>query len=195
MFNLAKDDAGLRTCYLNELSKDLSLQGKVTAMVTVDPKGRVTASSATGINPAVSRCIARRLKQLKFPPVTEGDYAIVYLPLSYHAPDLSSGQVGQLTATSDGAPVLRNAPTQAELNAGVKAVMRFVDGCDKLGEGSGSVEVWINPDGSVNQSKVLGPLAGSAVATCIEKAITDHGAFAASKNGVHATAHFDVTKP
>ncbi|MBK9036504.1 MAG: AgmX/PglI C-terminal domain-containing protein [Myxococcales bacterium] len=66
-------------CYEKELLAQPGLQGTVTANFTLNGNGRVVESSASGVDPTVSSCIAEVISHVQFPKVGEtGVYPIKY---------------------------------------------------------------------------------------------------------------------
>lgn len=72
----------IRFCYETELSKDPSLEGKVTVAWTIDGTGSVSVAqiAESGLkNDAVERCIVDRVRSWRFPePAGGGEVAITF---------------------------------------------------------------------------------------------------------------------
>ena len=55
-----------RTCYQRALQKDPTLTGAVSLDVTIGTNGRVTSAKATGEPEVVARCLAIKVKRIRF---------------------------------------------------------------------------------------------------------------------------------
>jgi hypothetical protein len=62
----------LRYCYERELHAKPRLSGTLTAELTIAADGRVTASKAGGVDPAVARCVADVIGNIEFPKTDHG---------------------------------------------------------------------------------------------------------------------------
>ena len=83
----------LQACYETELRKQPDLSGTVTATFTVEADGTVSKASATGVDPAVSSCVANAIKLVVFErPVRKTDvsYPFVFEALGAATP-ITSG--------------------------------------------------------------------------------------------------------
>jgi hypothetical protein len=58
----------VKLCYEKQLLANPNIAGKVTVTFTIGTDGRVTAASATGVDPAVSSCVRGVIEKLAFPP-------------------------------------------------------------------------------------------------------------------------------
>ncbi len=66
-------------CYEKELLANPGLEGTVTVNFTLNGNGRVMQSTATGVDPTVSSCIAAVVSNIRFPKVgDDGIYPIKY---------------------------------------------------------------------------------------------------------------------
>ncbi|MBZ0234033.1 MAG: AgmX/PglI C-terminal domain-containing protein, partial [Deltaproteobacteria bacterium] len=66
-------------CYEKELLANPGLEGTVTVNFTLNGNGRVMQSTATGVDPTVSGCIAEVVSNIRFPKVgDDGIYPIKY---------------------------------------------------------------------------------------------------------------------
>jgi TonB family protein len=72
---IRKYAAGIQFCYDNELKHDPSLEGKVIAVITVAPSGKVAdvsvALDSVGSEP-MRACILSQIRSWTFPPIAEG---------------------------------------------------------------------------------------------------------------------------
>ena len=73
----------VRDCYANELTRDPKLAGTVTARFTISGNGSVAAATASGIDPAVSACIAGVIKGIEFPKPKSGGLVNVTYPFTF----------------------------------------------------------------------------------------------------------------
>src|ERR1041384_902098 len=72
----------LLDCYEKELRTTKGLQGTVTAQFTIDGKGAVSTSTATGLkNQRVESCIADVIKHLAFSKPKNGGSVVVSYPM------------------------------------------------------------------------------------------------------------------
>ena len=71
----------IRHCYQKALVRQHDLAGTVTASFTIDPDGRVTGSSADGIeDPVLERCVAGVIGAIRFPAARGGGLIKVRYP-------------------------------------------------------------------------------------------------------------------
>jgi hypothetical protein len=176
-------------CYLDALTKDPTLGGKLMAKATIDADGHAHDASAIGVSSEVSRCIATAITSLTFPPAVGGPVEI-NLPMSFDPPDPEAVASGRpIEARTAGAGDI---PTAVEIADGTRALAAAVAPCADRWHGSAHVQLEIAPDGHVRHAMALGSLAGSAAGACIEKTATTKGRFAASKAGTTTTVVFDV---
>jgi len=71
----------IRDCYARHLELGKTINGRVHAHFKFNKDGRVTESSAKGVNPQISECIARTLATIKFPKSKAG--ATVNFPFNF----------------------------------------------------------------------------------------------------------------
>jgi hypothetical protein len=73
----------IQYCYDKPRLADPTLAGTVTAQFVIGPHGDVTASSATGVDAAVSSCIADVLQHIQFPEPKGGGSVQVSYPFTF----------------------------------------------------------------------------------------------------------------
>jgi hypothetical protein len=81
----------LEGCYEHELVTKPKLRGTVMAQFAIGPDGRVTVSDASGVDPAVAKCVAGVIKQIEFPKPKKGVVQVNY-PFTFRAPDLPAAK-------------------------------------------------------------------------------------------------------
>jgi len=70
-------------CYEKQLLADPKLEGTVTANFYIGPSGKVETSSAAGVDPEVSACVARVIEAIEFPKPKGGGGVQVSYPLTF----------------------------------------------------------------------------------------------------------------
>jgi hypothetical protein len=192
--NTYKNDVALRRCYLNELAKDPKLGGQVLATVTIDIHGKATSSTAAGVNPTVAKCVQSRLSKLHWPPAVGGP-VIVNIPIKFEPPsDEERQKPGQLTAHAEDSPDIPETPTNEQLTRGLKRLQAKLDSCQHGEVGRAKLVLHVEPDGSVSNATLEGPLAGTPFAKCVEKMTIADGQFPKSKKGAKTSVTFTLTK-
>lgn len=192
--NTYRDDVSVRRCYLAELAKDPKLGGQLVATVTIDTNGKVTAVSAAGVNPAVARCVQTRLRKLRWPKPTGGP-VIVNIPIKFTPPtDEERQKVGALTTHAEDPPSISDTPTGEQLTRGMKRLQAKLDNCQQGEEGKAKLVLMVEPDGTVSNATIEGPLAGGRFAKCVEKMTIAEGQFPKSKLGAKTSVTFTLTK-
>jgi outer membrane biosynthesis protein TonB len=68
----------IEDCYDKQLLVDSSLEGTVRATFTIGADGKVTQSSATGVNDAVATCVASVISTVEFDTPTTGTSTVKY---------------------------------------------------------------------------------------------------------------------
>jgi hypothetical protein len=129
--------------------------------------------------------------KLHFPQPVGGP-VLVYIPIEMVPPrseDLAKG--GTLQVQTSLKNELRATPTLAEIKTELARIAPHVEAC---GQGKGRVQLTITPEGRVEKAEVLGALAGSELASCVEKRIMTFAKFPASKGGVKTSVPFRLTK-
>jgi hypothetical protein len=76
----------LQGCYEHELVTKPKLRGTVWAQFEIGGDGLVSASEATGVDPALAKCIAGVIKKIEFPKPKKGVVQVNY-PFTFRAPD------------------------------------------------------------------------------------------------------------
>ncbi|MDB4962118.1 MAG: hypothetical protein JWP01_2117 [Myxococcales bacterium] len=75
---------GLRACYLRELNRDPSLQGRLDVTLSIDGAGTVTSVMAGGSmgNGGVTQCVQRQLRLMRFPTGVDPNprFSVVFRP-------------------------------------------------------------------------------------------------------------------
>jgi hypothetical protein len=77
----------LTFCYETQLHAKPKLAGTVTANFTIDGDGRVSSSTATGLDSAVAACVADVIRGIEFPKPPGGAKIIVKYPYTFHTPE------------------------------------------------------------------------------------------------------------
>ncbi|HEX4420824.1 MAG TPA: AgmX/PglI C-terminal domain-containing protein [Kofleriaceae bacterium] len=77
--------SAIQKCYKDQLAQHPTLEGTVTTQFTIGPDGRTTKSTASGVDPTVSKCIASVIQIIKFPRPVGGGSATVNLPFIFHS--------------------------------------------------------------------------------------------------------------
>jgi hypothetical protein len=76
----------VRYCYEKALLGKPTLEGIVASQFVIGPDGRVTVSTASGVDPAVSSCVASVIKDIEFPrPENNGGTVQVNYPFTFHS--------------------------------------------------------------------------------------------------------------
>jgi hypothetical protein len=81
--NLAKISA----CYEKELVNKPDLKGTVLAQFYIEPTGKVSTSTASGLDPAVATCVADVIKAIEFPKPKGGGGVQVNYPFAFRPQD------------------------------------------------------------------------------------------------------------
>ncbi|MBN96033.1 MAG: hypothetical protein CL928_18485 [Deltaproteobacteria bacterium] len=79
-----------RPCYERERSKNPDLEGRVVLRVLVGSYGAVTATelySSTLDNQRMEQCLLQRMTKVRFPSPTDGDFALLKIPLTFRNDD------------------------------------------------------------------------------------------------------------
>ncbi|MCE9573273.1 MAG: AgmX/PglI C-terminal domain-containing protein [Deltaproteobacteria bacterium] len=71
-------------CYEKELLAAPALEGTVNTQFFISPNGTVTTANASGVNGAVSSCVADVLKSIEFPKPKGGGGVQVNYPFTFH---------------------------------------------------------------------------------------------------------------
>jgi hypothetical protein len=71
-------------CYEKELLAKPALDGTVSVEFVIDGQGKVTKSTASGVDPNVASCVADAIKAIEFPAPKGGGAVIVNYPLLFH---------------------------------------------------------------------------------------------------------------
>lgn len=74
----------LQYCYERQLLADQTLSGTVTAKLQIMQDGSVAESSATGVDPEVSSCVAAVIKSIEFPKTNRKGVVLVTYPIKFH---------------------------------------------------------------------------------------------------------------
>jgi len=74
----------IKYCYERELLARPDLDGTVTALFTLNANGVVIDSKASGVDPAVSSCIAQVISSIAFPKVAESGIFPIKYPFQLH---------------------------------------------------------------------------------------------------------------
>lgn len=80
---IRKHRASFEYCYEKQLVASPSLEGTVTASFTILGNGAVRASTAKGVHPAVSSCVAGVISRIEFAKPTAGSSASVTYPFIF----------------------------------------------------------------------------------------------------------------
>jgi hypothetical protein len=70
-------------CYEAVLADKPALAGTLTTKFTIDAEGRVTASSASGIDPKVEKCVAQTIHAIEFPKPKDSKTVDVVYPFTF----------------------------------------------------------------------------------------------------------------
>jgi hypothetical protein len=73
----------LNSCYESQLRNNSGLEGTVNTQFFIDPTGKVTTSSASGVNAEVSSCIAGVIRSIEFPKPKGGGGVQVNYPFKF----------------------------------------------------------------------------------------------------------------
>ena len=73
----------IRYCYEQRLQKQPALAGTVTAVFTISTTGRVTASTASGMDDDVAKCVADTIAQIEFPSIDGGGVSEIHYPFAF----------------------------------------------------------------------------------------------------------------
>ena len=71
-------------CYEKQLLTKPKLEGVVATEFFITPDGTVASAKATGVDPAVSTCIAAAIKDIQFPKPKGGGGVQVRYPFTFH---------------------------------------------------------------------------------------------------------------
>jgi hypothetical protein len=75
------------------------------------------------------------------------------------------------SAGSGGATLDRNQLSSDDIKSGMNAVVARVRACFDGTQGRATVRLSVAPSGGVQEATVTGPFAGTAVGTCVERAV------------------------
>lgn len=95
----------LQYCYEKQLLVNAALSGTVTAEFFITPNGEVASAKATGVDPAVSSCIASVLKSVVYPKPKDGNGVLVSYPFTFRSDDvrpIAAGGAGVLPGSATG---------------------------------------------------------------------------------------------
>jgi biopolymer transport protein ExbD len=93
----------LEYCYEKRLEVKPDLEGTVQTQFFIGPEGRVTTSTATGVDSEVANCVAGVIKDIEFPKPKGGGGVRVNYPLTFHRVESGMGR-GTLSATPPSQP-------------------------------------------------------------------------------------------
>jgi hypothetical protein len=190
VFKATLNDKALQYCYLTEVKQDPKLGGKLTAAVLIDESGRASKVNATGVSRNVERCIERRLRAIQFPKPVGGP-VLAYIPFTFEPPPPEDvGKGGNFEVHAGGADEMRITPSAAEIKVEMARVTGMLGHCE--GGEQGRITIFIKPDGRVTEAHVLGALANTDFASCVEKGVMTHARFAKSRSGVKAAVQFHL---
>ncbi len=79
---VGSSDDKLKGCYEKALLVQPQLAGAMMVELTISSKGKVVSSAATGVDPALARCIADVIKTLEFPKPNDGGSVQVSYPFT-----------------------------------------------------------------------------------------------------------------
>lgn len=79
---LRRNGQRLTLCYERQLESKPSLQGTVNTRFVITSSGAVTESTATGLDPVVSACVATTIKGIEFPKPSGAKVVVAY-PLRF----------------------------------------------------------------------------------------------------------------
>nr|HEX4317867.1 VIT domain-containing protein [Kofleriaceae bacterium] len=74
----------IRYCYEKQLPSHPTLDGDITAHFTIAPDGKVTASTADGMDDTVAACVAGVVQAIEFPAWDDSGTVQVNYPLHFH---------------------------------------------------------------------------------------------------------------
>lgn len=80
----------LSACYQKQLERNPQLEGRIVVRVVVGQYGAVTSAethSSTMRNKAVEKCLNARMQSIRFPAPTDGDFALLKIPLTFRLDD------------------------------------------------------------------------------------------------------------
>ena len=75
--------AEIMPCYETALAKAPELRGTVSLMFFINPDGKLSSSTAVGVDPSVASCIADHLKAFAFPTPRGGGGVLVNFPITF----------------------------------------------------------------------------------------------------------------
>ncbi|MGN6109797.1 MAG: AgmX/PglI C-terminal domain-containing protein, partial [Kofleriaceae bacterium] len=78
--------AKVKYCYEHELLARGDLAGTVTVQFMINAMGSVSASTGSGLDPAVASCVAAVVKNIQFPKPSNGGSVQVNYPFTFRAP-------------------------------------------------------------------------------------------------------------
>ena len=81
---IKRDLSKIQDCYVRELKAKPSLSGKVQAQFFINPDGKVTNSTAQGVDANVASCVAGVIKAIEFPKPKGGGSVTVNYPFTFH---------------------------------------------------------------------------------------------------------------
>ncbi|MFT3691597.1 MAG: AgmX/PglI C-terminal domain-containing protein [Kofleriaceae bacterium] len=117
----------IQYCYEKELLANDKLQGTVTTSFFIDPEGKVTSATGSGVDPHVAECVAGVIKSIEFPKPKGGGVQVNY-PFTFH----QAGSPGSKTPPTPPAkappPPPPPAPAPAEESGGTGTAMALDDG-------------------------------------------------------------------
>ncbi len=76
----------VKHCYEKQVLVNSQLEGTVATNFLIGPDGSVKSSSASGVSPKVSTCVASVMKSIKFPKPKGGGLVNVRYPFRFNAP-------------------------------------------------------------------------------------------------------------
>ena len=80
----------LQYCYEKQLLVSPKLAGTVTAEFTIDPQGKVSGSTASGVDPQVAECVKTVIAGIEFPRPKGGSVVVRY-PFTFRSVDGATG--------------------------------------------------------------------------------------------------------
>jgi len=152
----------LQACYETELRKQPDLSGTVTATFTVEADGTVSKASATGVDPAVSSCVANAIKLVVFErPVRKTD---VSYPFVFEA----LGEATPITSGSDDDTMMVRRHIKRSI---AKIQFCYEQQRAKQPTLAGTVRVAFEIDATGKVTRSSGDGVDPAVATCVARVV------------------------
>ncbi len=149
-------------CYEKELAVKKDLAGTVDVDFTITSDGLVASSSATGMDPEVSSCIAAAIKSIEFPRPKGGGKVIVRYPFTFRR----AGDAAAVEATA--AP--SEQPGAGNPLEGHEPALAACFRTQPASHGAAVIELEVDAAGAIKSSKVDGQTAGELPA-CVAAAM------------------------